>query len=98
MISLGFVGRQLGAREDRAEKQPGAEFARDQIGVLALPADPGGLGERLFHHRGGIDEDFDLQAGLATEPAGEGLELAFDDAVIVAALRVNGDCAALGAL
>ena len=40
MIGVGVVARQLGRGEDRAEEQPGAEFARDQIGVLALPAQP----------------------------------------------------------
>ena len=40
MIDLGRVGGQFKVGEDRAEKQPGAEFARNKIGVLALPAKP----------------------------------------------------------
>ena len=50
MIGLGLIGRQLERGEDRAEKQPRAEFARHEIGVLALPAEPGRLRQRLFHH------------------------------------------------
>ena len=60
---LGRIGRQIERGEDRAEEQPRAEFARDQIGVLALPADAGRFRQRLFHHRRGVDEDFDLAAG-----------------------------------
>ncbi len=38
MVAFGFVGRDFGRREDRAQKEPGAEIAADEIGVLALPA------------------------------------------------------------
>ena len=41
MVGLGRVGRQLERGEDLAEEQPGAELARHQVGVLALPADAG---------------------------------------------------------
>ena len=69
-------------------------LARDQHGVLALPAEPGGGGERLFHHRRGVDEDFDVCAALAGEPRRELLQLALEDVVVVLALRVDGDGAA----
>ena len=39
-IGLGRVRRQRHPGDDRAEEQPGAEFAADEIGVLALPAEP----------------------------------------------------------
>ena len=71
MIGLRRVGRQLGAGEDRAEEQPGAELAADEIGVLALPAEAGRGGERLFHQRRGVDEDLHLAAGARLEAAGE---------------------------
>ena len=45
MIRFGLVGLDLERGEDRAEEQPGAEFARDEIGVLALPAKARGGGE-----------------------------------------------------
>ena len=66
MIAVGLVARQVGRGEDRAEKQPRAEFARDQIGVLALPAQSRRLRQRLFHHGGGIDEHFHLSPDAAT--------------------------------
>ena len=47
MVRFRLVGLELEIGEDRAEKQPRAEFARHQIGVLALPAEPGAGGERL---------------------------------------------------
>ncbi len=85
MVGLRLVERQFERREDRAEKQPGAELARDQIGVLALPAEAGGFGERLLHHRRGVDEDLHLAAGLGREPLRDALQLALDQVVIVAA-------------
>src|SRR6202030_1492748 len=57
MIAFGVVARQLQGGEDRAEEQPRAELARDEVGMLALPADARGLRQRLFHHRCGIDEN-----------------------------------------
>ena len=63
----------------------------DQIGVLALPAKTGGGGERLFHDRGGVDEDFHLGARQPLQPSGDGFQAALDELVIVAVLRVDGD-------
>ena len=45
MVRFRRVGRQVEVREDRAQEQPGAKFARHQIGVLALPAEPGACGQ-----------------------------------------------------
>ena len=101
MIALGFVRRQVEVGEDRAEKQPRAEFAADEIGVLALPAEAGRRGERLLHHRRGVDEHLDLDrlgTGRGDEPGGERLQLAFDHLVIVAVAGVDGDRAAVLAL
>ena len=91
MVALRGVGRQLERGEDGAEKQPRAHVARDQIRVLALPADAGGLGERLLHHRGGIDEDFDIAAGFFDEPASEAFQPRPDHVVIIVALGVDRD-------
>ena len=63
MVRSRRVRRQVERGEDRAEKQPRAEFARHQVGVLALPAEAGGGGERLLHHGGGVDEHLDVAAG-----------------------------------
>ena len=63
MIGLGRVGLDRGGGEDRAEKQPRAEVAGDEIGVLALPAEPGLGRERLLHHRRRVDEDLHLAVG-----------------------------------
>jgi hypothetical protein len=41
MVPFGGIGRQVDIAEDRAQKQPGAEFPAHQIGVLALPSDTG---------------------------------------------------------
>ena len=60
MILLGSIRREIERRENRTEKQPRAEFARNQIRVLALPADAGRRGERLLHHRRGVDENLDV--------------------------------------
>ena len=94
MIGVGLVARQFERGEDRAEKQPGAEFARHQIGVLALPAQPRRLRQRLFHHGGGIDEHLDLAAGRRDQPARQRLQPLLDQVVIVVALRIDRDRAA----
>ena len=39
MIFFRLAARQRQRRENRAQEQPGAEIARDEVGVLALPAD-----------------------------------------------------------
>jgi hypothetical protein len=62
----------------------------DQIGVLALPADPGCLAQRLFHHRGGVDEDLQFACRLARDqPARQRLERLFHDVVVIAPLRID---------
>ena len=95
MVLLGRVCGYLGGGEDRAQEQPGAVFAADQIAVLALPADAGGLGERFFHHRRGVDEDLHVAAGARHDAAGHLLEAALHHVVIVAVLRVDRDGAAV---
>src|SRR5690606_16627301 len=40
MVFLATVRFQFGSGEDRTQKQPGAMAAADQIGMLALPAQP----------------------------------------------------------
>ncbi len=75
VIDVGVVARQVERGEDRAEKQPRAELARHEVGVLALPAEAGGLRQRLFHHGGGVDEHFHVVAGRArpaSAPASSG--------------------------
>jgi hypothetical protein len=64
MVALRRVRRQIERGENGAEEQPRAEFARHQIGVLALPAEAGGRRQRFLHHRRGIDKDLDVAAGV----------------------------------
>ena len=94
MIRLRRVWRKLEVGQDRAEKEPGAEFARYEIGVLALPADAGARRERLFHERRSVDEHFDVRPfrlRRGDKERGERLQLAFDDVMIVAMARVDRD-------
>ena len=58
--------------------------AADKVGVLALPAQACGLGQRLFHHRRGIDKDLHLAAETGDHELGKMLELAAQHVVIVA--------------
>ncbi len=98
VIRLRLVNRQFQRRENRAEKQPRAEFARNQIGMLALPAKPRRRRrrrERLFHDGRGVDEHLDFGAGLGDEPAAELLQFALDEFVIVVAARIHRNRAAL---
>ena len=98
MIDLGGIGGKLEVDEDRAEKQPRAELAADEIGVLALPAEPRRGGERLLHHGRGVDEHFYVSARLARmsdDEGGERFQPALDDVVIVAMARIDRDRANL---
>ena len=79
--------------EDAAEEQPVAEVARDEAGMLALPAEPGLGGEGFFHHRCGIDEDFHFAAIFLGNEAGELLQFFLDDVVIILVERIAGDIA-----
>ena len=59
--------------------------------MLALPADPRRLRQRLLHHRRGVDEDLDLRPGLRHQPAPEPLQPLLDQVVIVAPPRIDAD-------
>ena len=91
MVGFGRVRLDLERGEDGAEKQPRPELERDEIGMLALPAEPRGGGERLFHHGGGVDEHFCLAPRSVDQAAGDALELGFDDLVVILALRIARD-------
>ncbi len=91
MIAFSFTRRQRQGRENRAKKQPRAIFARYKIGVFALPAQAGACGKRFFHDWRSIDEDLELAAGFLDELACNAFQAFFDDVVIIAVLRVNGN-------
>ena len=60
--------------------------------MLALPAEAGALGERLFHHRRGIDEDLERRRSrLADEPGGQHFQPALDEVVIIAIAGIDRD-------
>src|SRR6185312_2625078 len=94
-LRLRRIDRQLGRGEDGAQEQPRAELARDQYAVLALPAEAGSFRQRLFHHRGGVDENLHLVPGPALEQTGDFLEPALDELVIVPVARIDRDGAAV---
>ena len=89
----GGVRLQVEAGQNHAEEQPAAVLAADEIGVLALPAYPRRLRERLFHHRRRIDEHLQLRRRRRYDEAREGLQRLFDRLVIVAALRIDRNAA-----
>ena len=68
---------------------------RHQIGVLALPAQPRRLPQRLFHHRRGIDENLYTNVAkppprrLRHQPAGEVFQRLFHRIVVIRPLRIN---------
>ncbi len=95
MVAFRFVWRDFRRGEDRAEEQPRAKLAADQIGMLALPAKPGSRSQRLFHDGRCIDEHLDVLPGAGGKAACHMLELALDDVVIVAVLRIDRDCRAV---
>ena len=96
MVHFRHVGIEREAQVDLAEEQPGAELARYQIGVLALPADPGLLRQRLFHDWGGVDEHLQFARPARRDPAGQSLEPLLQRVVVVMTAGIDRNRAALG--
>ena len=93
------IGRQVERRVDLAEEEPGAVLPAHQVGVLALPAQPGLLRQRLLHHRRGVHEDLHQRLRPAGDhPAGKGFEAGLHHVMIVAVLRIDADGAAVALL
>ena len=94
MTDLRRVRWQRHGREDRAQKEPAAQIARQKVGVLALPAQPRSLRQWLFHHRRGVDKDLDLVPRLGRrfqQPAPQPLQPLLDQIVVIAPLRIDAD-------
>ena len=91
MIRLRLIRFQFRGGQHHTQEKPRPQFAADQIGVLALPAEPGLFGQRLFHQRRGIDKDFHLSAGLGHELPGELFQPLLQRVVIVPPPCVDGD-------
>ena len=92
---LGSIGRELEREEDLAEKQPRAELPRNEIGVLALPAEAGAPGDRLFHHRRGIDKQLERARPALLDPMREPFQAPLQSVVIIAAARINRERTAI---
>ncbi len=79
----------------RNSQEPNSRLTR----LVCLPCQPrpAAVGERLLHHRRGVDEDLDfslLGARARDEPGRERLQPALDHVVIVAMARIDRDRAA----
>jgi len=59
--------------------------------VLALPSESTVRRERLFHHRGCINEDLHVAASRGRKPAREFFQACLDEVVIVITLGVDGN-------
>src|SRR6516164_9011160 len=98
MVGLRIIRLESQAQINLPEEQPGAEIARYQIGVLALPAEPGVLGERLLHHRGRVDEELEPTRPALLDPVRECLKAALQGVVVVAPARIDRDDPLIGIL
>ena len=94
--ACGSSGGDVERGVDLAQEQPGTVRARDEVGVLALPADAGAFGQRLLHHRRGVDEHLHRRAEARHDELREVLQLALDHVVIVAVAGIDRDAAAVG--
>ncbi len=95
-VGVGEIGVELGDGEDLSEQQPRAEIARQQVGVLADPAEPGALGPGALEHGPGVDERARGFTRFGLEPVGKPCEPPSHDLVIVAAAGVERDGGASG--
>ena len=91
-IRVDRIGRKLQRGINRPQEHPAAVGAADEIGVLALPPDPRRLAQRLFHHRGGVDEHLELACGRTRDqPPGQRLQRLLYHVMVIAPLRIDGD-------
>jgi len=88
-----LVRRSFQCGEDRADEEPGSQLARDQIGVLTLPAKARGFGQRLLHHRRGVDEDLHLAAEAMHQLLRQPLQPPLEHVVVVAVAGVDREIA-----
>ena len=91
MFGFGRVRFDLGGGQYGTQKQPVAVGAAEQIGVFALPAQAGALGQRLLHQGGGVDEDLDVGAVAGRDLTRQLFQPTLDDLVIVVAARIDRD-------
>ena len=95
VVSFRGIGLELETEINLAEEKPGAELPRYEIGVLTLPAEPGPLGERLFHDRRRIDKQLERTRPPLRSNARR-LQPAFQGVVIIAAASIDRNDAAIG--
>ena len=89
MPGRGRVALEVEGHEELAEEEIRTGRAREQQGVLALPAQARAGGEGDFHHRRAVGEHAVGEgAELARHAIGERLELAAQDLVVIATQRV----------
>ncbi|MCY1366775.1 hypothetical protein D9M69_536810 [compost metagenome] len=87
---FGRIGRQRDIDQDLAQEEHRAAVAVEQQRMLAAPAESALAGQRHFHHRRRIGKDAVAElADLGLDPAGQLLQTAAQDLVIVAAARVQ---------
>ena len=91
MIPLRFICDQIQGGINLPQKQPRPIIAGHQIGMFTLPANTRQRGQRLFHHRGGIDKDLNIPAILTNDPACHLLQAFFDQIVIITVAGIAGD-------
>ena len=83
--------------EEFAEEDPRAEFARDQVRVLADPAKPCAHSPSLVHQRLNVNARLAFRGGtFGFDPREQFFEFAADDIVIIVAPGVTGNFAVRG--
>ncbi len=87
------VGREFEGGEDFGEKNPVAEPAADEVGVLADEAQAGALGEVAFEQRAGVHvpQRAGSRAAELVDEFREGLEFFAEDVVVIGETGVAGD-------
>ena len=92
MIVDGGVGAQGQGGVQLAEKEPGAVSRVDEVGVFALPAESGQVGQRLFHDRSRIGKGpVAERADGLFDAFGQRLQTLAQDFVVIAPQGVAGD-------
>jgi len=92
MILFGFVWGEVEGREKGTQKEPVPDLTAYKVGMLSLPPQSGCPSKGLFHHRGGVHENFDLSAPFLDQPTPQPFQPLFDQIMVIPIAGIDRDC------
>ena len=95
MVGSGASGGSQGSDRSRRGTATSRSWRETRLVCLPCQPMPARCGQRLFHHRRGVDEDLERARPSPGDRIARALQPRFDEIVIVAPARIDGDRAAV---